>query len=222
MVAGCRSAFRLWWSCCVDPRSPTIGPPRLEPLAPSAAVEALCRNNLDLARDPEAALDAYGWLATTATVVELHYSSAAEAASLLRDELARLADAADAPDRRAADRAERDEPADLADPTPSDGHPAWRVHVEPGDEPVSDEPGAPLRSGDVITLIVAGEVVLYRRATRTVVRLNHEGARRWIGVDDGDPGDAGETRAEPSTDVDGFWSELAEHGFVEPPTPADR
>jgi hypothetical protein len=147
-------------------------PPELADLSPADVVEALCANNLDLARDPDASLAAYAWFATTTTGYRLRYRSAADAVPLVRAAVCAI-------DPKRVER----------------GSSSWTVHAETGEEPLEASGRTLRRSPDVVTVIVGGEVLLYLRTSRSLARLNDAAARRWAGLEDdgaGSPADRDE------------------------------
>lgn len=126
-----------------------------EVLAPAEAVEALIANSLDIANRPVAALEAFAWLATEVPVIRLRYASTRDCAQTVH--------------------------ALLSEPPPVDRL-AWTVRERTGTE---DQPPAPNTGGwleashAALWVEVGEEVVVYNRATRSVLVLNRAGAAVW-------------------------------------------
>lgn len=128
--------------------------PTWEELHPAEALGALCANNLDLARDPVPALEAFAWLASTVRTCTLHYDDAATAAGQV---LARL----------------RERPAPDPMPYAVIGPEHGRATADPG------PPGEWRPSPQGVTVHVGDRTVLYDGATRGVARLNQAGSDTW-------------------------------------------
>ena len=122
-----------------------------ERLNAAEAFEALCANNLDLARAPRQAIDAFAWLATTVPTVRARYAEAAAAASAAIEE--------------------------LADPPPVEPV-TYRISGGDGDGRPSQASGS--KPTDAALTVDLGErCVLYHLDTRAVVRLNPAGSGLW-------------------------------------------
>jgi hypothetical protein len=131
--------------------------PRWEELHPAEALGELCANNLDLARGPVPALEAFAWLASTVRTCTLRYDDAAIAAGQV---LARL----------------RERP--VPDPMP------YEV-IAPGQRRGSSDLVPPedwRPSPQVATVHLGDRTVLYDGATRGVARLNQAGSDTWKGL----------------------------------------
>ena len=193
-----------------------VGPVGVRWLAPSEVVVACCANNLDLARDPERALEAFAWLASTAAGVELTYGSSAEAAAVGAELLAEVEPRSipyavqwddDEPSAEGADEVRAGEIAER--PTEVEVHevvlaPTRRAH----DRRDATRSGLRWRrSGDVVTVGIGGEAVLYHRQSRAVARLNAGAAQRWVDLGE-------ETEEVVDDDTERLWQQLAEEDLV--------
>lgn len=128
-----------------------------EPLTALDAIEALAANNLDLAHDPRAALEAYAWLARSAPVVRVGYETSRHGAVLVRSLLA-------------------EPPAFPPRASPM----APTVAVEPQRPPAS---GWRLRAAPGVVTVVADDGALLASPTGSrLVRVNERGADSWAGL----------------------------------------
>ncbi|MEO6630026.1 MAG: hypothetical protein ABIP03_15835 [Aquihabitans sp.] len=129
-----------------------------EQLSTVEAIEALCANNLDLARSPSVVLAAFAWLATTAPAVTVRYRDVADVVPVLQ----RL----------------------LADP-PALETVVWALSEGAGQTAAHHDPGAPLDAPvvapveGVMTVRVGDEAMLFHPASLQLLRLNATGADLW-------------------------------------------
>jgi len=140
--------------------------PAVEPLDRVSAAQALAQNNLDLLAHPHDALDAFGWLVTTAAVVRVRYRASAQGAALVRE---LLADPPDAP------------------------RGSWWVRPQ---QPVADVGAgmlAPAR--DAVGLGFDDGALLLNTATATAVTCNAAAAELWASLPAVEWPDDGESHA---------------------------
>lgn len=122
-----------------------------ERLNAAEGFEALCANNLDLARAPRRAVDAFAWLAATVPTVRVRYSEAGAAAAAMIEALG--------------------EPPHV-DPV------AYQVTDAVADGNVTAASGwRPV--GCALSVELGDRCVLYHLETRAVVRLNPAGSAVW-------------------------------------------
>lgn len=160
-----------------------------ELLEPAAAVEELCANNLDMVRRPAEALRAFGWLASTTPTVRLSYREAADVLPAVSRILGTgtripLCEWSVAPAEGSDERTIK----------------SWDG---PGDRSRPELQLAP----KVDALAIGNEVVLFRRATRELVRLN-AAASQWLAES------VGAVRPEPSGDLTEVIRELQKREFL--------
>lgn len=123
-----------------------------EVLTPGRAVVEMAANNLDLARQPRRALEAFAWLATTVPTVRLVYGRASDAADAVARMLARPRSRATVPWR--------------VSPAPPGADPTATCRIDPA----------------TLTARVGREVVLLHGRTRRVAHLVGPGAEVWHGL----------------------------------------
>ncbi len=148
-------------------RDDSISEAELRSLHPAEALEVLCANNLDLARDAVSALSAFAWLAATVPTCTLHYRDAASAAAVV---IARLR--AGHETRSVRWEVVTHEPNQSPDSAAQDG----RFRVAPA----------------VVTVHLDDRTVLYEGESRGVVRLNPAGDATWRRVLADEPLQAGD------------------------------
>jgi hypothetical protein len=125
-----------------------------ELLHPAQALDVLCANNLDLARDPRRALESFAWLAATVPMVVVRYEDARSGAAAV------LAQLEAREPRRAVPWEVVGPAAAMAD--------ARRT---------ADKARRP--SSQVVTVHIDDRTILYDVATRGVARLNPAGSDTW-------------------------------------------
>lgn len=154
--------------------------PSWEVLRPSAVVEALATNSLDLTRSPEDALSAYAWLATSVPVLSLRYRDVAQAVPVVR---ALLADPPTVVREEWQIRTHRDGPPPATGaPEPSDGSTAGGGAAE--GRPVAPGPSGPADvtvrpTVGVVELSLGEATVLFDPVTRHLVNLNAAAGAVW-------------------------------------------